>query len=137
MFLETKHPFLLKCCPNYHSKISKFLRLESTFRQRMKSNLKLKDIFVPVKNWSRKNAFLLVTIVSVLVGIVLGFLLRLYADLNEIEKSYVGFPGEIFLRMIKLLILPLIVSSLISSIGNIAKKNIGKQNYLCHFCSCF
>jgi len=99
----------------------------------MKSNLKFMDIFVLAKNWSRKNAFLLVTIVSVLVGIVLGLLLRLYADLNEIEKSYVGFPGEIFLRMIKLLILPLIVSSLISSIGNIAKKNIGKQNYILSF----
>jgi Na+/H+-dicarboxylate symporter len=101
----------------------------------MKSNLKLKDMIVLVKNWSRKNAFLFVTILSVLVGIVLGFLLRQYANLNEIEKSYVGFPGEIFLRMIKLLILPLIVSSLISSIGNIAKKNIGKQNYTCHFFS--
>ncbi len=99
----------------------------------MKLNLKFKDIFVLAKNWSRKNAFLLVTIVSVFVGIVLGFLLRLCADLNEIEKSYVGFPGEIFLRMIKLLILPLIVSSLISSIGNIAKKNIGKQNYILSF----
>ena len=69
--------------------------------------------------------FLLITIISVLVGILLGFLLRQFTNLNAIEKNYIGFPGELFLRMIKLLILPLIVSSLISSIGNIAKNNIG------------
>ena len=77
------------------------------------------------KRWLRKNVFLLVTILAVLIGILLGFLIRQFAKLTVIEKSYIGFPGEIFLRIIKLLILPLIVSSLISSIGNIAKNNIG------------
>ena len=85
----------------------------------------LKCMYVLAKRWTRKNVFLLVTIVSVLVGILMGFLIRQFATLNDIEKGYIGFPGEIFLRMIKLLILPLIVSSLISSIGNIAKNNIG------------
>ena len=63
---------------------------------------------------------------SVFIGILLGFLIRQFASLSVIEKNYLGFPGEIFLRLIKLLILPLIVSSLISSIGNIAKHNIGE-----------
>jgi Na+/H+-dicarboxylate symporter len=79
-----------------------------------------------LKQWCRKNAFLLVTILSVFIGILLGIVIRQFVDLNAIEKSYLGFPGEIFLRLIKLLILPLIVSSLISSIGNIAKHNIGE-----------
>jgi Na+/H+-dicarboxylate symporter len=53
---------------------------------------------------------------SVLVGIGLAFILRSYANLTNPEKLYFGFPGEIFLRMLKFLILPLITSSLISGI---------------------
>ena len=89
-------------------------------------NKRVKNVFISLKKWFRKNVFLLVTILSVFIGILLGFLIRQFASLSVIEKSYLGFPGEIFLRFIKLLILPLIVSSLISSIGNIAKHNIGE-----------
>jgi Na+/H+-dicarboxylate symporter len=89
--------------------------------------MKMKAALSSLREWMRKNIFLLITIFSVFIGILLGFILRQFTHLSVIEKSYIGFPGEIFFRMIKLLILPLIVSSLISSIGNIVKKNIGKR----------
>lgn len=39
---------------------------------------------------------------------------REYANLSSLDKQYLGFPGEILMRMLKLLILPLIVSSMIT-----------------------
>ena len=52
------------------------------------------------------NILLILTVISVLFGIGLGFLLRFYTNLSVPEKSYFGFPGEVFLRILKFLILP-------------------------------
>ena len=45
---------------------------------------------------------------------------------ENIEKSYFGFPGELFLRMLKFLILPLIGSSLITGIAGLGTAKAGK-----------
>lgn len=50
-------------------------------------------------------------------GISLGVLVREYASLSHLHKQYFGFPGEILMRMLKLVILPLIISSMIT--GNL------------------
>lgn len=50
-------------------------------------------------------------------GIALGVLVRDYTSLSQLEKQYFGFPGEILMRMLKLVILPLIVSSMITGIA--------------------
>lgn len=50
-------------------------------------------------------------------GIVLGVLVRDYTSLSQLEKQYFGFPGEILMRMLKLVILPLIISSMITGIA--------------------
>lgn len=52
-----------------------------------------------------------------LSGICLGIGVREYANLSSLDKQYFGFPGEILMRMLKLVILPLIVSSMIT--GNL------------------
>lgn len=49
-----------------------------------------------------------------LPGIGLGVLVREYASLSNLDKQYFGFPGEILMRMLKLVILPLIISSMIT-----------------------
>ena len=48
------------------------------------------------------------------LGIVIGVLVREYSKLSNLEKFCFSFPGEILMRMLKLVILPLIVSSMIT-----------------------
>lgn len=52
--------------------------------------------------------------VFALTGISLGVVVREYASLSHLYKQYFGFPGEILMRMLKLVILPLIISSMIT-----------------------
>lgn len=48
------------------------------------------------------------------LGITIGVLVREYSTLSSLEKFYFAFPGEILMRMLKLIILPLIISSMIT-----------------------
>lgn len=48
------------------------------------------------------------------LGIAVGVLVREYSKFSNLEKFYFAFPGEILMRMLKLIILPLIVSSMIT-----------------------
>lgn len=54
------------------------------------------------------------------LGIAIGVLVREYSKLSSLEKFYFAFPGEILMRMLKLIILPLIISSMIT--GTLRKR---------------
>jgi len=41
-------------------------------------------------------------------------LVREYGKLSNLDKFYFSFPGEVLMRMLKLIILPLIISSMIT-----------------------
>ena len=79
-----------------------------------------------IKKHLKNNLLIILTITFALIGIGLGFLIRNVSNFNQTQKSYFAFPGEIFLRIIKLLILPLIVTSLIQSVSAIQNRNTGK-----------
>lgn len=49
-----------------------------------------------------------------LLGIGIGVLVREYGKLSNLDKVYFAFPGELLMRMLKLIILPLIISSMIT-----------------------
>ncbi|PIO73733.1 transporter, dicarboxylate/amino acid:cation Na+/H+ symporter family protein [Teladorsagia circumcincta] len=66
-----------------------------------------------VKTLSKQDILLILTIAGVIVGVVGGGLLR-YLNPNEEVRKFIGFPGELFMNMLKAMILPLIVASLIS-----------------------
>lgn len=74
----------------------------------------------------RGNALTLLTLLAVIFGIGLGFGLRSARSWTPREVMYLNYPGEIFLRMLRCLILPLIVSSLVSALGGLDTKLSGK-----------
>jgi Na+/H+-dicarboxylate symporter len=67
----------------------------------------------------RTHALTILTVIAVILSIVVGIIMRSAND--ELYSArvvmYVNFLGDIFLRMIRALILPLIISSLIAAIA--------------------
>ncbi|KAK7910244.1 hypothetical protein WMY93_014928 [Mugilogobius chulae] len=78
------------------------------------------------KRLLKKNWLLIATVVSVLLGISLGLVVREYSSLSHLDKQYFGFPGEILMRMLKLVILPLIISSMITGVAALDSEVSGK-----------
>lgn len=78
----------------------------------------------------------ILTIIAVVGGVVVGIIARAAGLADGEEKfnprivMYVNFIGDIFLRILKSLILPLIVASLISAVGSLdisLSKKIGTR----------
>lgn len=74
----------------------------------------------------KNNILLILTILSVIFGIGLGFLLRATTHIGPKASQYFGYPGELFLRGLKFIILPLISSSLICGISGMGLQKTGK-----------
>lgn len=53
------------------------------------------------------------TVLLYLKGVGMGANLRTYAKLTKFQRIYIGFSGEILMRMLQLVTVPLIVSSVI------------------------
>uniref|UniRef100_A0A1I8HJ12 Amino acid transporter n=1 Tax=Macrostomum lignano TaxID=282301 RepID=A0A1I8HJ12_9PLAT len=82
----------------------------ATFGQRARHRLQTtrKSMMEP------ENLLVTLTVLAVVLGIVVGLTTRL-ASPGERAIMIVGFPGELLMNMLKMLIIPLIVSSLISA----------------------
>ncbi|CAH2016079.1 unnamed protein product [Acanthoscelides obtectus] len=72
-----------------------------------------------LKKCFKKNALVLMTICGVIIGVCLGLFLRDTKQWTDRDRMYIRYVGDIFLQMLKGLILPLIVSSLVSAISNL------------------
>ncbi|CAF3602432.1 unnamed protein product [Rotaria sp. Silwood1] len=85
----------------------------------------------------KEQALLITTIASVVIGIGVGLGLRNLkcstdeyingCRLTKEDIGYIEFPGTIFIHILKLLILPLIVSSIISSLAQLDAQSSGKM----------
>uniref|UniRef100_A0A183CIR9 Amino acid transporter n=1 Tax=Globodera pallida TaxID=36090 RepID=A0A183CIR9_GLOPA len=77
----------------------------------------------------RAHLLLSLTISSVFVGLVLGFALRSF-QLSSETVRLVNFPGEIFMQVLKMMILPLIFSSLVSALAQMDARESGQMSLL-------
>ncbi|XP_017506811.1 excitatory amino acid transporter 3 [Manis javanica] len=92
------------------------------------------------RRFLKNNWLLLATLAAVVLGIVMGLLVREYSKLSNLEKFYFAFPGEILMRMLKLIILPLIVSSMITGVASLDSNvsgKIGVRAVIYYFCTTF
>ncbi|CAH1401948.1 unnamed protein product [Nezara viridula] len=71
-----------------------------------------------VWDWMRTNLLLSLTVLGVLLGLFFGFLGRL-GNFSEGTIQLISFPGEILMRLLKMFILPLIISSLIAGMAQL------------------
>ncbi|XP_032998621.1 neutral amino acid transporter A isoform X2 [Lacerta agilis] len=73
----------------------------------------------------RRNCMVILTVSGVLLGVVMGTLVR-RLHLSQAQVSYLAFPGEMLLRMLKMIILPLVVCSLVSGAASLDTRSLGK-----------
>ncbi|TRZ00243.1 hypothetical protein DNTS_012414 [Danionella cerebrum] len=100
---------------------------EGIQQRSLKARKKVQDISKDdLKSFLRKNAFVLFTIGAVVFGITLGFTLRTY-KMSYREVKYFSFPGELLMRMLQMLVLPLLVSSLITGMAALDSRASGKM----------
>jgi len=75
---------------------------------------------------AKSSGLTLATMGGVVGGVIFGLVLRTMGEWSEREVMYVAYAGELFLRMLKALILPLVVPSLITAVGSLDMSLSGK-----------
>uniref|UniRef100_A0A3P8VHW4 Amino acid transporter n=1 Tax=Cynoglossus semilaevis TaxID=244447 RepID=A0A3P8VHW4_CYNSE len=78
-----------------------------------------------VKRIVRSNLLVILTVAGVIIGVFIGLGVR-NAELNRTQIIYIGFPGELLIRLLKMIIIPLVVCSLVSGAASIDPKALGK-----------
>lgn len=79
----------------------------------MKCCFKVKSGALRFREWLKKNLLLTLTVAGVFAGGGIGFIMRNYEPSEE-TIMIISFPGDVLMRLLKMLILPLIISSLIA-----------------------
>ncbi|XP_036392245.1 neutral amino acid transporter B(0) [Megalops cyprinoides] len=78
-----------------------------------------------LKRIAMANLLVILTVAGVIIGVLIGLGVR-NAELNKTQIIYFGFPGELLIRLLKMIIIPLVVCSLVSGAASIDPKALGK-----------
>ncbi|XP_039542221.1 solute carrier family 1 member 9 isoform X2 [Pimephales promelas] len=87
----------------------------------------LKDSTHQQCGWFSRNLLLALTVIGVIAGTVMGMMLRYVPDLDSNNLMLISFPGDVLMRMLKMLILPLIISSLITGLAGLDARSSGRM----------
>ncbi|XP_047434500.1 excitatory amino acid transporter 3-like [Mugil cephalus] len=68
----------------------------------------------------RRNILTFLCIVAVIVGVGLGMFLKNFLSLSQSHKVYISFPGEFLRRLLQLVTVPLIMSSVITGVSSLS-----------------
>jgi len=71
------------------------------------------------------NLLVILTVAGVIIGVFIGLGVR-NVELTRTQIIYIGFPGELLIRLLKMIIIPLVVCSLVSGAASIDPKALGK-----------
>ena len=91
----------------------------------LKSLLNSDRMKTKVSGWFKSNLLLVITFLGVLLGVILGFSLR-SLSLSPSMISLLAYPGEMFMRLLQLMILPLVIASLITGAASLNASLNGK-----------
>lgn len=78
-----------------------------------------------IKRIALGNLLVILTVSAVIIGVFIGLAVRT-AELNQTQIIYFGFPGELLVRLLKMIIIPLVVCSLVSGAASIDPRALGK-----------
>jgi len=85
---------------------------------------KMKGSFSKMKKWLNENLLLILTFSGVVIGVLGGLYLR-SLGLDPSTISLIAYPGELFMRLLKLMILPLVIASLVTGSASLNAKMSG------------
>ncbi len=86
-------------------------------------SLKIIEFFYLLRKGVLNNLMTILIIIAACLGIGLSFILRGYAILTSDQKLYFALPGELFMRALRFVSLPLIVCNLITGISGLTHKS--------------
>ncbi|XP_016355913.1 neutral amino acid transporter B(0)-like [Sinocyclocheilus anshuiensis] len=78
-----------------------------------------------LKRFAMANLLVILTVSAVIGGVFIGLGVR-SAGLSRTQVLYFGFPGELLIRLLKMIIIPLVVCSLVSGAASLDPKALGK-----------
>ncbi|XP_077438864.1 neutral amino acid transporter A [Vanacampus margaritifer] len=84
-----------------------------------------KSVYEKLRGFLSRNLLVIMTVSGVVVGVGLGMGVR-NMSLTKAQMTYFAFPGEMLLRMLKMIILPLVVCSLVSGAASLDTRSLGK-----------
>ncbi|CAG2167810.1 unnamed protein product [Oppiella nova] len=64
------------------------------------------------KVWCKDNVYSLLIIISAILGLICGFIMKSIFTISPLVLTYIGLPGKLVIRAFMMIIVPLIVSSL-------------------------
>ncbi|XP_064456792.1 excitatory amino acid transporter 2-like isoform X2 [Ornithodoros turicata] len=79
-----------------------------------------------LKQFIRTHFFLFFTLGGVIAGVILGLCLRM-ANPSDQVVVLLGMPGEVFMRCLRMLVLPMMIASIITGSANLSGKAKGKM----------